>query len=127
MLTRKTVLLAAVCPVFLQDCSVPVVPRGITMAAFSVEKSVFVATSAAIDLAVDGSRMVVYFFNGYIHQHDLYLIPFLIVIGFVGSYIGKLILDKIPQEKFRVLVLALIFIVGITMILKFFGISYFSE
>jgi uncharacterized membrane protein YfcA len=101
--------------------------RGITMAAFSVEKSVFVATSAAIDLAVDGSRMVIYYFNGYIHKHDLYLIPFLIVIGFVGSYIGKLILDKIPQEKFRVLVLVLIFFVGITMILKFFGISYFSE
>ncbi|MFN8281856.1 MAG: sulfite exporter TauE/SafE family protein [Chitinophagales bacterium] len=101
--------------------------RGITMAAFSVEKSVFVATSAAIDLAVDGSRMIIYYFNGYIHRHDLYLIPFLIVIGFVGSYIGKLILNKIPQEKFRVLVLVLIFFVGITMVLKFFGISYFSE
>lgn len=101
--------------------------RGITMAAFSVEKSVFVATSAAIDLAVDGSRTIVYLFNGYIHKHDLYLIPFLMVIGFVGSLIGKLILDKIPQEKFRMLVLVLILIVGITLILKFFGISYFSE
>jgi len=101
--------------------------RGITMAAFSVEKSVFVATSAAIDLAVDSSRMVIYYFNGYIHKHDLYLIPFLVVIGFVGSYIGKIILDKIPQEKFRILVLVLILIVGITLILKFFGINYFSE
>lgn len=101
--------------------------RGITMAAFSVEKSVFVATSAAIDLAVDGSRMIVYFFNSYIHQHDVYLIPFLIVIGFVGTYVGKKILDKIPQEKFRVLVLILILFVGISLILKFFGIDYFSE
>lgn len=101
--------------------------RGITMAAFSVEKSVFVATSAAIDLAVDGSRMIVYFFNGYIHKHDVYLIPFLIVIGFVGTYIGKKILDKIPQEKFRVLVLVLILLVGISLILEFFGIGYFSE
>ncbi len=101
--------------------------RGITMAAFSVEKSVFVATSAAIDLAVDSSRMLIYYFNGYIHKHDLYLIPFLIVIGFVGTYIGKLILDRIPQEKFRVLVLVLILLVGISLILKFLGISYFAE
>jgi hypothetical protein len=101
--------------------------RGITMAAFSVEKSVFVATSAAIDLAVDGTRMIIYFLNGYIHKHDLYLIPFLIVIGFIGTYIGKIILDKIPQEKFRILVLLLILFVGITLILKFFGISHFSE
>ncbi|HRH58509.1 MAG TPA: sulfite exporter TauE/SafE family protein [Chitinophagales bacterium] len=101
--------------------------RGITMAAFSVEKSVFVATSAAIDLAVDSSRMFIYYFNGYIHKHDLYLIPFLIIIGFVGTYIGKIILDKIPQEKFRVLVLVLILFVGVTLILKFLGISHFSE
>ncbi|MFN8296986.1 MAG: sulfite exporter TauE/SafE family protein [Chitinophagales bacterium] len=101
--------------------------RGITMAAFSVEKSVFVATSAAIDLAVDGSRTIVYLLNGYVHKHDLYLIPFLMVIGFVGSYVGKIILDKIPQEKFRKLVLVLILIVGVTLILKFFGIDYFSE
>ena len=101
--------------------------RGITMAAFSVEKSVFVATSAAIDLAVDSSRMVIYYFNGYIQKHDLYLIPFLIIIGFVGTYVGKFILDKIPQEKFRVLVLILILLVGVSILLKFFGIGYFSE
>lgn len=101
--------------------------RGITMTAFSVEKSVFVATSAAIDLAVDASRAVVYFINGYIHQHDLYLIPFLLLIGITGTYAGKLILQKIPQEKFRVMVLVLILIVGVSILLKFFGIGYLSE
>lgn len=101
--------------------------RGITMAAFSVEKTVFVATSAAIDLAVDASRAVVYFMNGYMHKHDLYLIPFLLIISIVGTYIGKIILQKIPQEKFRVMVLVLILSVGISIILKFIGIDYFSE
>ena len=46
--------------------------RGLTMVAFNIEKSVFVATSAAIDFAVDFSRTVVYFFNGYIHACLLY-------------------------------------------------------
>ena len=40
--------------------------RGLTMAAFNLEKSVFIATSAVIDFAVDLSRTVVYYFNGYI-------------------------------------------------------------
>lgn len=101
--------------------------RGVTMTAFNVEKSVFVATSAAIDLAVDFSRSIVYFVNGYIHKDIIVLIPFLVMVSIVGSYIGKIILDKIPPEKFRVLVLFLIFLVGITLILKHFGIDYFAE
>lgn len=55
--------------------------RGITLAAFNLEKEVFVATSAVIDMAVDLSRSVVYFFNGYMHQHDLYLVPILLVLS----------------------------------------------
>ncbi len=101
--------------------------RGITMTAFNVEKSVFVATSAAIDFAVDISRSIIYFFNGYIHTHDLYLIPFLLIISIIGTYAGKIILEKIPQEKFRVLVLILILLVGISILLKFICIDYFSE
>lgn len=101
--------------------------RGITMTAFNVEKSIFVATSAAIDLAVDTSRSVVYLLNGYLQRDDLYLIPFLLIISFVGTYIGKLILQKIPQEKFRTLVLLIILFVGISILLKFLGIADVAE
>ena len=45
--------------------------RGLTMAAFNLEKSVFIATSAFIDFLIDFSRTFVYYYNGYIHQHDL--------------------------------------------------------
>ncbi len=45
--------------------------RGLTMAAFNLEKSVFIATSAFIDFMIDFSRTFVYYNNGYIHQHDL--------------------------------------------------------
>jgi uncharacterized membrane protein YfcA len=86
--------------------------RGITMAAFNLEKNVFVATSAVIDLGIDLSRTVVYFFNGYIHKEDLYLVPILIIVGFVGSWIGKIIINKISQVYFRTLVLVLIAIIG---------------
>lgn len=87
--------------------------RGLTMAAFNLEKSVFIATSAVIDFAVDLSRTVVYYFNGYITKDILIYIPFLMVIGITGTYIGKLILTKISQTNFKKISLILILIIGV--------------
>lgn len=86
--------------------------RGLTMAAFNLSKNTFIATSAFIDFMIDLTRSVVYFNNGYIHAHDLKYVPFLFVIGVVGTYFGKKILHFIPQDKFRMLSLILILIVG---------------
>lgn len=87
--------------------------RGLTMASFNLEKSVFIATSAFIDFLIDFSRTIVYYNNGYIHKHDLKYVPFLIIIGIVGSFIGKKILNYIPQNKFKSLSLFLILLIGI--------------
>ncbi|WP_224483459.1 sulfite exporter TauE/SafE family protein [Robertkochia aurantiaca] len=86
--------------------------RGLTMAAFNLEKSIFIATSAFIDMMIDASRTVVYYLNGYIHAHDLKYVPFLFAIGLFGTWIGKKILHFIPQEKFRRLALIFILIIG---------------
>ena len=82
--------------------------RGMTLAAFKLPKEVFLASSALIDLGIDSSRAIVYLSNGYFQQQYLFLIPFLVVIGFVGSYIGKLILAKTSEKYFRYLVLGVI-------------------
>ncbi len=92
--------------------------RGLTMAAFNLEKNVFVATSAFIDFGVDFTRTIVYFFNGYIKQENLIYIPFLLIIGFLGTYIGRYILNFISQENFKKTSLILIFIIGIITIFK---------
>ena len=92
--------------------------RGLTMAAFNLEKSVFIATSAFIDFMIDFSRTFVYYNNGYIHNHDLKYVPFLFVIGLVGSVIGKKILAYIPQSKFRKLSLSFILLIGIVTIVQ---------
>ncbi|GAA3561498.1 sulfite exporter TauE/SafE family protein [Snuella lapsa] len=86
--------------------------RGITLAAFKIEKDKFIATSAIIDFGVDFSRSIIYYFNGYMHKRDLYLIPILIVVSILGTWIGKRILNNISQEQFRSFVLVLILIVG---------------
>ncbi len=87
--------------------------RGLTLAAFDLKIEVFIATSAVIDLAIDASRAVVYASNGYVHFHDLYLIPILLVVSILGTFVGKKILERVSQEKFKMIVLAMIFITGI--------------
>jgi len=87
--------------------------RGLTMAAFNLEKNVFIATSAFIDFLIDFSRTFVYYYNGFIHKHDLIYVPFLLVIGIVGTAIGKKILNYIPQDKFKKISLSLILMIGI--------------
>lgn len=94
--------------------------RGLTMAAFNLEKSVFIATSAAIDMMIDLTRTVVYYQNGFIHQHDMVYVPFLFVIGLLGSYLGKQLLAYIPQVKFRMISLVLILLIGLITIGKQF-------
>ena len=100
--------------------------RGLTMAAFDLKKSAFIATSAFIDLLIDVSRTFVYFKNGYIHNHDLKYVPFLIVIGLVGSYLGKKLLVFIPQSRFRKLSLALILIIGVVTLVSMVARNYFE-
>jgi uncharacterized membrane protein YfcA len=95
--------------------------RGLTMAAFNLEKSAFIATSAVIDFGVDFSRTVIYYLNGFIKTEVLIYIPFLLVIGWVGTWIGKKVLVFIPQDKFRRFSLLLIFIVGVITIIKVYN------
>lgn len=87
--------------------------RGLTLAAFDLKIEVFIATSAVIDLAIDASRAVVYASNGYVHKHDLYLIPILLVVSILGTFAGKKILDHVSQEKFKIIVLVMIFLTGV--------------
>ena len=87
--------------------------RGITLAAFNMKTEVFIATSAIIDLGIDASRSVVYTLNGYVHYHDLYLIPILLVVSVLGTWIGKKILDRFSEEQFKSTVLVLILITGV--------------
>ena len=92
--------------------------RGLTMAAFNLEKNAFVATSAIIDFGVDFSRTIVYFFKGYINTTALIYLPFLLLIGFIGTYFGKKILNHMSHNIFKTLSLVMILIIGIITIFK---------
>lgn len=86
--------------------------RGISMAAFALPKYVFIGTSAAIDLGVDVSRSIVYVQHNYFTRDLVWMIPFLMVISYLGSWIGKKLLVRINEVAFRKVVLFLVLSVG---------------
>lgn len=87
--------------------------RGLALAAFNLEKGVFVATSAGIDSGVDFSRMVIYLRNGYLAPNSFVYVTGLLVVAFAGSYVGKVALGYIDQKYFRHIVLAFVLLIGL--------------
>jgi uncharacterized protein len=94
--------------------------RGLVLAAFDLEKGVFVATSAAVDSGVDFSRMIIYLRSNYLTPDFYWYIPGLLLVAFAGSFIGKLVLNRIEQKSFRKIVLALVFLIGVATLGRFF-------
>ena len=94
--------------------------RGITLAAFNLEKDAFIATSAIIDMGVDVSRAGVYIASGYFQREHIILIPFLIIISIAGSYVGKRILNYIPEKTFQYIVLGVILLTSLLQAIKYF-------
>ncbi len=87
--------------------------RGVTLAAFGLERSAFVCTSAWIDLGVDLTRSVVYFEQGYVNERVWTWLPVLAAVSVVGSWAGRSLLRLIPQDRFRTWVLLLVMLIGL--------------
>ncbi len=92
--------------------------RGLALTAFNMEKNAFIATSAMIDLGVDMSRAVIYIWNGFFKLEFVVMIPFLMGISLLGSWIGKKILENLSQVIFRNIVLYTILSTTVFQLLK---------
>lgn len=79
--------------------------RGMFLSAFSLHKEQYVSTAAAIALLVDLTRLPVYFASGFLDKQYYWMIPVILAVALVGSYTGKQIVKKIPQQVFRKVVL----------------------
>lgn len=93
--------------------------RGITLSAFSLPADVFITTSAIIDLGIDSSRSIVYYLNGYITPDILSLIPVLLLVSILGTWIGKKVLQQMNEKQFKLTVLSLVLITGVVTLIKF--------
>ncbi|WP_374334399.1 sulfite exporter TauE/SafE family protein [Leeia sp.] len=86
--------------------------RGVVLAAYGLPAQVFIATSAIIDFGIDASRSVVYAASGFVHRDDLYLIPLLLGVSVVGTWLGKKIVGILSEQQFQSIVLLLVIAAG---------------
>lgn len=90
--------------------------RGAFLTAFNLKKEIYIATAAAIALAVDITRIPIYFGSGFLESRFYVYLPLLFIIAIAGSYTGKKIVYRIPQSAFRRFVLVTIAIISLKFI-----------
>jgi len=92
--------------------------RSMFLSAFDLPKAVYIATAGAIGLFVDSTRIVTYMTSGATLPKRLWWGLFLFIpVSFLGATIAKKIVGKIPQQQFRLVIVAFLFILGIKFIL----------
>ena len=88
--------------------------RAVVLTAFNLQKEVYVFTTGIVGATVDASRIAGYVVGGTrINNILLTGIPFFILMSFLGVKIGKVLVNKIPQNKFRFIVAFFLLIIGV--------------
>jgi uncharacterized protein len=92
--------------------------RSAFLSAFDLPKAVFIATAGAIGLLVDSTRIITYFTRGATLPRELwYGLVLFIPVSFLGAQIAKKVVDRIPQNKFRIVIAVFLLAIGIKLIL----------
>ena len=87
--------------------------RAVVLTAFNLQKEIYVFTTGVIGATIDASRIIGYFTGGTrITGALLTGLPFFILGSYLGVKMGKVLVDKIPQEKFRYVVAFFLFAIG---------------
>ncbi|MBU6325445.1 MAG: TSUP family transporter, partial [Bacteroidetes bacterium] len=94
--------------------------RGLGLTAFGLDKASFVATSAAIDLGVDSSRLAVYWLESSLPEGFWLQLPWMITVSFGGTLAGRTLLKSVSQDQFRMLILLLVLGAGLWSLFSFF-------
>ncbi|OGB87419.1 hypothetical protein A3H38_04695 [candidate division WOR-1 bacterium RIFCSPLOWO2_02_FULL_46_20] len=92
--------------------------RSMFLSSFDLPKAVYIATAGAIGILVDSTRIITYFTGGATLPKELwYGLLLSIPVSFLGAQIAKKIVDKIPQNQFRVVIAVFLLVIGIKLIL----------
>jgi uncharacterized protein len=94
--------------------------RALALSAMALPKSVFVITSASIDLLGDVGRLIIYLRNFSLEKEHWFYIPALMVVAWVGSSIGQRILEHVSEKKFQYIVSGMILSVAVFTIIHSF-------
>jgi uncharacterized membrane protein YfcA len=93
--------------------------RSAAMLGFDLSKESFVATATVIALVVDGARMPIYFVTEHERMFMEWPIILIATIGvIIGTVAGSSLLERIAERMFKRVVSALVFGLGIYMLVR---------
>ncbi|HEV7922366.1 MAG TPA: sulfite exporter TauE/SafE family protein [Thermoanaerobaculia bacterium] len=91
--------------------------RSGAMLGFDLSKEAFIATSTAIGLVVDGARMPVYLWSEGAKLMSVRTMIVIMTAGVViGTFLGRILLGRIPEPLFKRLVSGLVLLLGIALL-----------
>lgn len=91
--------------------------RGAFLAAFDLDKAVYIATSGAIAIVIDTVRIGEYIHGGTRLAPELvWGMLLLIPASFAGAELAKLVVERIPQERFRQIIAVFLLLVGLKLL-----------
>jgi len=91
--------------------------KNVFLLAFHLPKFVHISTLSAISIIVDAARVSAYLMGGAsLPTHLFYGLVIFIPISFSGVSVAFYLVDKIPQNYFRVMVSFFLFILGIKLL-----------
>src|SRR3990167_1836384 len=88
--------------------------RSVVLTAFNLPKSAYIFISGLTGFAIDASRISTYFLGGVRINHSLTLgLLAFIPASFLGAWIAKKIVNRIPQAKFRTVISMFLLLIGL--------------
>jgi uncharacterized membrane protein YfcA len=97
--------------------------RAAFLTGLKMDKEKYIATAAVIALGTDATRIPSYVSAGFLLEQYYYLVPILFATAVAGSYVGRKIVTRIDQDKFKRLVLIAVILASIKFIVD--GITEF--
>jgi len=88
--------------------------RALFLSAFDLPKEVFIFTAGAIGMAIDIARIGGYLRSGTELTDTLWIaVAIAVPAALLGSWIGRKIVDRVPQKHFRTLIAVALFAIAI--------------
>ncbi len=90
--------------------------RTLFLTAFNMPKEVYISTVGVIGFLEDSARLTGYMLQGFARHTSASWFIFFVPATFVGAFIGRLLVARIPKSRFRTYVVFFLFIIGLTFI-----------
>lgn len=96
--------------------------RGAFLISTRQKKETYIATSSVIAVFIDIARIATYMTQDNLESRYYWFIPVLLVISFIGTWLGVKLLRWLPELIVKKVVLVILLLVSISFILDYFGI-----